>query len=75
MSDESLYAVLRYRDGTSALIEISAVHDALAVPDDAFPPDFAIPCEVDDDPFPGALRFERASELLKGRVLFDQRVQ
>ncbi len=74
MSNETLHAVLRYRNGRSALIEISDVHEALDVPDDAFPPDFTLSCEVDDESLDGSLRFERASELMKGKVLFDQRV-
>ncbi len=73
MSDETLHAVLRYCDGRSALIEISDVHEALDVPDDAFPPDFTLGCEVDDEPLDGSLRFERASELMNDRVLYDQR--
>lgn len=73
MSDEALHALLRYRDGRSTLIEIGRVYDALDVPDDAFPPDFAIGCDVEDEPLDGSIRFERASEPMHHKVMFDQK--
>ncbi len=73
MSDETLHAVLRYRDGRSALIEIGDVHEALDVPDDAFPPDFTLGCKTNDSWLLGALRFERTTEPMYGRALYDQR--
>lgn len=72
MSVETLHAVLRYRDGRSALIEISDAWDALDVPDDEFPPDFAIPASDDDELLDGSLRFDRVSERMHGKVVFDQ---
>lgn len=73
MSIETLFAILRYCDGRNARIEIDDLHDALDVPDDAFPPDFALGCKTDDTPLLGALRFERTTEPMHGRALYDQR--
>ncbi len=73
MSIETLFAILRYRDGRSARIEISDLHDALDIPDDAFPPDFALGCKTNDSWLLGALRFERTTKPMYGRALYDQR--